>query len=43
MRLFSLSFMGLFVIGLLWEQGRRQDDAAGRKPAPNKRKDKTVR
>jgi hypothetical protein len=33
MRLLSLSFMSFFVIGLLWQEGRRPSPAAGRKPA----------
>ena len=40
MRLLSLSFMSFFVVGLLWEEGRRRDEAAERKPACDKRKEK---
>jgi hypothetical protein len=39
MRLFSLSFISLFVIGLLWDRDSRQGEAAGHKPIPDKRKD----
>jgi len=39
MRLFSLSFMSLFVIGLLWDRNSRQGEASGHKPMPDKRKD----
>jgi hypothetical protein len=34
MRLFSLSFMALFVLGLVWDEGRRHEQTAGRKPVP---------
>jgi hypothetical protein len=43
MRLFSLSFMSFFIIGLLWEEGRRRDEAAERKPVQDKRKDEKAR
>ena len=43
MRLLSLSFMSFFIMGLLWEEGRRQKDTAGRKSVPDKRKDENVR
>jgi len=36
MRLLSLSFMSFFVIGLLWQEGRRPGKAA--RPAPAKGK-----
>jgi hypothetical protein len=39
MRLFSLSFISLFVIGLLWDRDSRQGETAGHKPIPDKRKD----
>ena len=42
MRLLSLSFMSFFVIGLLWEEARRQNRPAGRKPAAAARKDGTA-
>ena len=41
MRLLSLSFMSFFVIGLLWQEGRRPRPTAGRKPAGT-RKDGTA-
>jgi hypothetical protein len=43
MRLFSLSFMSFFVLGLLWEEGRRRDETADGKPVPDKRKDEKAR
>jgi hypothetical protein len=43
MRLFSFSFMALFVLGLLWEGSRRQEQTAGRKPVPDKRRDGKIR
>jgi hypothetical protein len=42
MRLLSLSFMSFFVIGLLWEEGRRQNAPTGRKPAAGARKGGTA-
>jgi hypothetical protein len=43
MRLFSLSFMSFFIMGLLWEECRRRDQTAGRRPVPDKRKDEKAR
>jgi|HubBroStandDraft_6_1064221.scaffolds.fasta_scaffold840555_1 hypothetical protein len=42
MRLLSLSFISFFVIGLLWEEARRQSAPAGRKSAAAARKDGTA-
>jgi hypothetical protein len=42
MRLLSLSFMTFFVIGLLWQGGRRQNAPAGRRPAAGTRKGETA-
>jgi hypothetical protein len=42
MRLLSVSFMSFFVIGLLWEEARRQSAPAGRKSAAAARKDGTA-
>jgi hypothetical protein len=39
MRLLSLSFMSLFVIGLLWDRDRRKGESSGRKPMPGKSKE----
>jgi hypothetical protein len=39
MRLFSLSFISLFVIGVLWDRDNRRSEATGHKPAPDKRRD----
>jgi hypothetical protein len=41
MRLLSLSFMSFFVIGLLWEEGRRQNEPTARRSAPGPRKRET--
>ena len=42
MRLLSLSFMSFFVIGLLWEETRRQNAPAARKSAAAARKGETA-
>jgi hypothetical protein len=43
MRLFSFSFMALFVLGLVWEEGRPRKQTAGRKPIPDKRRNGKTR
>ena len=42
MRLLSLSFMSFFIVGLLWQEGRRQGETIGRRPVPSERKDKRL-
>jgi hypothetical protein len=42
MRLLSLSFMSIFVIGLLWEEGRRPRETVGHKPLPSKPRDEEL-
>jgi hypothetical protein len=42
MRLLSLSFMSFFVIGLLWQEGRRRNAPAARRPAVGARKGETA-
>jgi hypothetical protein len=39
MRLLSLSFMSLFVIGLLWDRAGRGGEASEHKPMPGKSKE----
>jgi hypothetical protein len=41
MRLLSFSFMSFFIVGLLWEEGRRRDKSTA--PASHKRKSDNAR
>jgi hypothetical protein len=40
MRLFGLSFMSIFVVGLLWEESRRRDETAD-PVSPRRKKERT--
>jgi hypothetical protein len=42
-RFLSLSFMSFFVIGLLWQEGRRRGEPAGRRPVAGKPAAETAR
>jgi hypothetical protein len=41
MRLLGFSFMSFFIVGLLWEKGRRRDESTA--PASHKRKSESAR